>query len=339
MRVQGRIKVGCRTKELVNYLLPDDIAIIKHDDIDEIAAFALAHSGTKAIINTGRTMTGRFDPKGAATLLNNQVPIFDTSLDINCFQDNEILTVMDNDIIYNSCIYKGVCSAVNWEYVRKRKSEAENNEKNEAISFLENTIQHAADEISSIVYFSDYPKLLTRLEGRHAVVVTRNYSSIEELLVLDDYIEKFKPLFIGVDGGADIITSCGYVPDILIGDMDSVSDIGIYKSREVILHTYRNGYCPCLQRIKPMNIPYKTIGIPGTSEDAALMLAYRNNAELIVLVGGHSCMKDFMAKGRQGMASTFITRTLIGEKLLDCKGLGYVSACKGEGKGLLWAKV
>ncbi len=88
-----------------------------------------------------------------------------------------------------------------------------------------------------------------------------------------------------------------------------------------------------------MNIPYKTICIPGTSEDAALMLAYHNNAELIVLIGGHSCMKDFLAKGRQGMASTFITRTLIGDKLLDCKGLGYVVPCIGEGKGLLWAKM
>lgn len=339
MRLQGRIKVGCRTKELVNYLSPEDIAIIQHDDIDEISAFALAHSGTKAVINTGRTMTGRFDPKGAAALLNNQVPVFDTSLDINCFRENEILTVMDNDIIFNSCMYKGVCSAVNWEYVRKRMKEAENNEKNEAISFLGNTIVHAANEISSIVNFSDYPCLYTRLEGRHVIVVTRNYSSMEELHMLEGYIEKFKPLFIGVDGGADILVDCGYLPDILIGDMDSVSDIGIRKSRELILHAYQDGHCPCLQRIKPMNIPYKTISIPGTSEDAALMLAYSKNAEMIVLVGGHSCIKDFMSKGRQGMASTFITRTLIGDKLLDCKGLGYVAAYKGEGKGQLWAKM
>jgi len=339
MRLQGRIKVGYRTKELVNYLSPDDIAIIQHDDIDEIAAFALAHSGTKAVINTGRTMTGRFDPKGAAALLQNKIPVFDTSLHISCFRDNDILTVMDNDIIYNSCMYKGVCSTVNWEYIHKRRKEAEINEKEEAISFLNNTIEHASNELIRMVGFSDYPVLDTGLQGRHVVVVTRNSSSIEELLMLEGYIEKYEPVFIGVDGGADILINCGFVPDILIGDMDSVSDIGIYKSRELILHAYQDGYCPCLRRIGPMNIPYKTIAIPGTSEDAALMLAYRKKAELIVLVGGHSCMKDYMSKGRQGMGSTFIVRTIIGDKLLDCKGLGYVAACTGEGKGLLWAKM
>lgn len=339
MRLQGRIKVGSRTKELVNYLSPEDIAVIRHDDIDEIAAAALAHTGAKAIINTGRTMTGRFDPKGAAVLLLNKMTVFDTSLHISCFRDNETLTILDGDILYNSYIYKDACSIVNWEYIRKRQSEAEDNEKNEAISFLGNTIEHAAEELGRLVGFSGYPRLDTRLEGRHAVVVVRNSSSLEEMIMLESYIEKYKPVFIGVDGGADIIVNCGFVPDILIGDMDSVSDIGIYKSRELVLHAYRDGYCPCLGRIRPMNIPYKLIDIPGTSEDAALMLAYHKKAEVIVLVGGHSCMKDFMSKGRPGMASTFVTRALIGARLVDCKGLGYVAASEGEGKGLLWAKM
>jgi uncharacterized membrane-anchored protein len=121
--------------------------------------------------------------------------------------------------------------------------------------------------------------------------------------------------------------------------MDSVSDIGIYKSKETVLHAYENGYCPCKKRIAAMNVPYKILGITGTSEDAALMLAYHKGAELIVLVGGHSCMNDFICKGRHGMASTFIARTMIGSKLVDCKGLGIIAAADNEGKDLVCAKM
>ena len=339
MRLQGRIKVGSRTKKLVNYLCQGDIAVIHHDDIDEMAAIALAHTGAKAVINTGKSMTGRFRSTGATTLLKNNVVVVDSSLPLDFFKDNDVVTVLDNDIINRNFIYKDVCTIVNWDYIKKRQLESEENEGNEIIKFIDNTIAHAAREIDRLIYFCGYPRLDARLEGRHVVVVVRNSSSLEEIIILKSYIEKYNPIFIGVDGGADLIVNCGYTPDILIGDMDSVSDIGIYKSREIVLHAYEDGYCPCLERITPMNVPYRILAMTGTSEDAALMLAYHKRAELIVLVGGHSCMHDFMCKGRPGMASTFITRTLIGSKLVDCKGLGIIAASENEGKDLWWAKM
>ncbi|HYE83846.1 MAG TPA: putative cytokinetic ring protein SteA [Clostridia bacterium] len=339
MRLQGRIKVGAKTKNLVNFLGPGDIAVIHHDDIDEMASLALVHTGAKAIINTGKSMTGRFHAAGATTLLQNNMRVVDVSLPLDGFKDNDMVTVLDNDIIVRNYIYKNVCTTVNWDYINKRKQKSKENENNEILKFIDNTINHAANEMDKLVCFSGYPELYTRLEGRHVIVVVRNSSSFEEINVLKSYIERFNPLFIGVDGGADLIVNCGYTPDILIGDMDSVSDIGIYRSREIVLHAYEDGYCPCLGRIAAMNLPYKTIAIRGTSEDAALMLAYHKNAELIVLVGGHSCMYDFVCKGRPGMASTFIARTLIGSRLVDCKGLGIVTVSESEGKDTWWAKM
>ncbi len=339
MRLQGRIKVGAKTKNLVNFLCPGDIAVIRHDDIDEMAALALAGTGAKAVINTGRSMTGRFQTIGAQTLLQNNMSVIDVDLSLDNFKDNDIITVLDNDIIVRNYIYKNVCTTVNWSYISKRQSASKENENNEILKFVDNTISFAANEMDKLVCFTGYPELNTRLKGRHAVVVVRNSNSIEEIIALKNYIKKFSPVIIGVDGGADLIVNCGYIPDILIGDMDSVSDIGIYKSREIILHAYEDGYCPCLGRIAAMNVPYKTIAMGGTSEDAALMLAYHKDAELIVLVGGHSCMHDFLYKGRPGMASTFIVRTLIGSRLVDCKGLGIITASDNERKDTRWAKM
>lgn len=339
MKLQGRIKVGCITKNLVKFLYTGDIAVIQHDDIDELAALALVNTGAKAVINTGKSMTGKFQTAGAATLLQNNMRIIDVGLSLDNFKDNDMITVLDNDIIVGNYIYKNICTTVNWDYISKRQATSKGNESNEVLKFIDNTINYAASEMDKLVCFIGYPELNTKLEGRHVLVAVRNRSSLEEINALKSYIEKFNPVFIGVDGGADLIINCGYTPDILIGDMDSVSDIGIYKSREIILHAYEDGYCPCLGRIAPMNITYKMLAMRGTSEDAALMLSYHKNAELIVLVGGHSCMYDFISKGRPGMSSTFIARTLIGSRLVDCKGLNIIAAAEIERKDGQWAKM
>lgn len=339
MSLQGRVKVGPITKKLFNYLCNGDIAVIRHNDIDELTAAALVNIGVRAVINTGATLTGRFRTTGAMPLLYGGVPLIDSRLGLDYFNDNDIVTIMANDIIINNTIYKNSCSVVDMEYVRKKLQEAEKNENGEVYRFICNTIRHAEKELAQIVGYAEYPNLHSKLEGRHVIIVVRNKSSFDELKALKNYIRSYDPVFIGVDGGADQIIKSGYIPDILIGDMDSVSDIGIYRSREIILHAYEDGSCPCLGRITPMNVPYSIIRLKGTSEDAALMLTYRKNAELIVLVGGHSCMTDFLDKGREGMASTFIIRTLIGGKLVDCKGLEVVAASEAEGKDLRWAKI
>ncbi|MDD4503562.1 MAG: putative cytokinetic ring protein SteA [Clostridiaceae bacterium] len=339
MKLQGRVKAGARTKNLVKFLCSGDIAVIRHDDIDEMAALAIVRTGVKAVINTGKSMTGRFSAVGALTLLQYNVKVIDVSLSLDQFKDNDMIIVLDNDIIIRNYIYKNVCTLVNWDYISKRQLVSKENENREILKFIDNTVNHAASEMHKLICFTGYPEINTKLEGRHVVVVVRNSSSVEEINALKSYIEKINPIFIGVDGGADLIINSGYSPDILIGDMDSVSDIGIYKSKEIILHAYEDGYCPCLGRIAAMNVPYKILAMRGTSEDAALMLSYHKNAVLIVLVGGHSCMYDFMCKGRHGMASTFIARTLIGSKLVDCKGFGIIAASENEGKDARWMKM
>ena len=45
--------------------------------------------------------------------------------------------------------------------------------------------------------------------------------------------------------------------------------------------------------------------IPGTSEDLAMLLAYEKGAKLIVTVGSHSNMIDFLDKGLLGTSDEF----------------------------------
>jgi uncharacterized membrane-anchored protein len=60
---------------------------------------------------------------------------------------------------------------------------------------------------------------------------------------------------------------------------------------------------------------------PATSEDVAMLIAAEKGAELIVTVGSHFNLVEFLDKNRQGMSSTFLTRLRIGEILVDAKGV------------------
>jgi uncharacterized membrane-anchored protein len=151
--------------------------------------------------------------------------------------------------------------------------------------------------------------------------VVRGYDYREDLVALKPYIREYRPVLIGVDGGADALVENGYVPDLIVGDMDSVKDETLKCGAEVIVHAYRDGRAPGLARVEQLDVPHVVFPATGTSEDVAMLLADDKGAELIVAVGTHATLVEFLDKGRSGMASTFLTRLRVGGKLVDAKGV------------------
>src|SRR5699024_10609813 len=84
---------------------------------------------------------------------------------------------------------------------------------------------------------------------------------------------------------------------------------------------YPDGRAPGMKKVNQLGLEAITIPAPGTSEDIAMLIAYEKEADLIVALGTHSNMIDFLEKGRKGMGSTFLVRLKIGEKLIDAKGV------------------
>ncbi len=52
-----------------------------------------------------------------------------------------------------------------------------------------------------------------------------------------------------------------------------------------------------------------------------MLMAFEKGADLIVSVGAHFNLIEFLDRKRAGMSSTFLTRLRIGEKLVDAKGV------------------
>jgi uncharacterized membrane-anchored protein len=214
--------------------------------------------------------------------------------------------------------------------VRERLDGARANLTSELDAFARNTLSYLDEEKALLLDPADVPEVATRLRGRHALVVVRGEGYRDDLRAIEDYVRDVRPAIIGVDGGADALLDLGMRPDMIIGDMDSVSDAALKSGAELVVHGYARGSreAPGLARLRALGLASRVFHVPGTSEDAALLLADECEASLIVAVGTHFSLVDFLDKGRGGMASTFLVRLRIGSKLVDAKGIGRLWAAR-----------
>jgi len=311
-----------RTKNLVQRLKKSDIAIIDHDDIDEVAANSLIDIKPQAIINVAASITGRYPARGVYKILKAGIPVLD-EVGEDIFQEVKegVMLEIRGDQVYagGRLITQG--NLISMEDVEARLKEASQNIQQELDRFVENTLEYARKEKDILLGTMEIPAIDTHMLNRHVLIVVRGSSYKEDLKTISSYILEEQPVLVGVDGGADALLEFGLKPDIIVGDMDSVSDQALACGAEIIVHAYPDGTAPGLERVKSMGMKAKTFPMPGTSEDVAMIIAWEEGASLIVAVGTHSNMVDFLEKGRKGMASTFLIRLKVGSILVDARGV------------------
>jgi uncharacterized membrane-anchored protein len=318
----GTAKLDRRTKNLVKRLGPNDIAIIDQPDIDRISAEELLESGVRVVFNVAPSATGRYPNIGPLALVRAGIRLIDAP-GANLFdevREGESLVVRGASLFRNGTRLAAghVLSADDLERVlaeqRGRVTEA-------LESFAENTLRHLRDEAKLLSEGVQMPQLRTRFRDRHALVVARGPGYKRDLRIVRPYIRDFKPVLVGVDGGADALLEAGYKPDLIVGDMDSVSDKALSCGAELVVHAYSSGRAPGRDRLDRLGLPSAVLPAPGTSEDVAILLADEKGAQLIVAVGTKFNLIEFLERARAGMSSTFLTRLKVGEKLIDARGV------------------
>ncbi len=320
--IRGRAKKDRRTKKLINRLTPHDIAVIHHKDLDEIAATQLIDKNVKAVINAAPSISGRYPNRGPELLCNAGIPIIDNVGDeiFEQIKENDIIEISDQNLLLNN---EFLCKVhlLTADELQSKMEDATENLWEVLSEFIENTLTYAEKEKEYILNPIKLPHLLTDMEGKHVLIVTRGKNYKEDLKAIRPYIEEVNPVMIGVDGGGDALMDFGYRPDMIVGDMDSVSDKCLKSCKEIVVHAYPDGRCPGMKRIRELGLSAVTFPYAGTSEDVALIIAFEKKAELIVTVGSHNNMIDFLEKGRRGMASTLLLQMKIGHKVVDAKGV------------------
>jgi uncharacterized membrane-anchored protein len=319
---QTTARLDRRTKNLTKRLQPGDIAIIDHADLDRVSADALIRCQVSAVINVAASISGRYPNLGPQLLIEAGIPLVD---DVGPEIFDEVKegqqVRLDGDALYlaDAVVAKGTrqtAMSVADDLAAAKEGLAE-----QLKAFVTNTFEYINRDSELLIEGIRIPELRTRLADRHALVVAGGYRYREDLQALRSYIREFKPVIIGVDGGANALMEAGYWADLIVGDMDSVSDRALQSGAEIVVHAYRNGYAPGLARVQDLGLESVTLPADGTSEDVAVLLADEAGASLIVTVGMRFGLVEFLDKGRSGMASAVLTRIRVGDKIVDAKGV------------------
>jgi uncharacterized membrane-anchored protein len=354
--ITGRARLGKRTKQLVKRLAAGDIAVIDHTDLDRVSAEELIASGVRAVVNVAESQSGRYPNPGPLALVRGGVllvdapgaPLFDA------LADGDEIAVDPGTGAVTRAGAGGAAGVgpvlaegrvLDEPLLESALADQQARVTTALSAFAENTMRYLREEGHLLAGGIAFPPLRTQFRDRHALVIARGPGFRDDLRIVRPYIRDFRPVLVAVDGGADALVEAGYRPDIVVGDMDSVSDEALRAAREVLVHAYPDGRAPGAARLDALGVPYLRVPAPGISEDLALLLAYEKGAELIVAVGTHLNLIEFLERNRQGMSSTFVTRLKVGEVLVDAKGVsrlvssragvGPLVAFAGAGLGLI----
>ena len=334
--VTGTARLDRRTKRLVGRLRPGEIAVIDHVDLDRVAADSLVAVGVAAVLNAKPSISGRYPNLGPEVLVQAGIPLVDDLGEAVFTALREGDTVrLDGNTVYVGAEPVGHGVRQDAESVAKAMADAREGLSVQLEAVAANTMEYLKQERDLLLDGVGVPDIETSMSGRHCLIVVRGYDYKEDLDVLRPYIREFKPVLIGVDGGADALVEAGYTPDVIIGDMDSVTDDVLRCGAEVVVHAYPDGRSPGLARVQQLGLSSVTFPAAATSEDLAMLLADEKGASLIVTVGTHNNLVEFLDKGRGGMASTFLTQLKVGGKVVDAKGVSRLYRQSISGSSLL----
>jgi uncharacterized membrane-anchored protein len=315
-------RVDRRTKDLVKRLQPGEIALINHQDLDRVAADGLVESGVAAVVNGAESISGRYPNGGPRRVVAAGIPLLDNvGADLlDRVREGDTLRIVGDEVWRgDEMLAKG--TLLDLAAIEHAMESARATIGGELERFAVNTLEYVQREASIAFEPLELPPLHTEFEGRHALVVVRGHDYKSDLAALRSYVREYRPVLIGVDGGADALMDIGVKPDVIIGDFDSVSERALRCGAELVHHVHPDGRAPGRENLLEWGVDYHEFVAEGTSEDVAMLLAYEAGAKLIVAVGTHATMVEFLDKGRRGMASTFLTRLRLGPMLVDAKGV------------------
>jgi uncharacterized membrane-anchored protein len=320
--VAGIARLGKRTKHLVKRLRPGDVAIIDHRDLDRVSGEDLVACGVAGVVNCAPSSSGSYPNMGPLLLVQAGIALVDVEGDalFERLQDGDPVVLRGGEVWRRAEL---LAVGEPQELARvQAETDQRRREIGEALeAFAANTVQYMLEERDLLAGRIDLPRFDTDFRDRPALIVVRGVDHKRDIKALRPYIRDVRPVLVGVDGGADALLQEGFKPDMVVGDMDSAAEATLCCGAELVVHAYPDGRAPGRELLERLGLPHKVVPAPGTSQDIAMLIAAEKGAELLVSVGSHFNLVEFLDKNRRGMASTFLTRLRVGEILVDAKGV------------------
>lgn len=319
--VFGVARVQRDNTELSRKVKSGDIVFFDHLDLDRAHAEALADRGVRAVVNASLSTSGRYPNLGpqilahaGITIVDNVGPrIWDT------VKSGDKIRLEDGKV-YRNDVLIATGTDLNDDLISHQLDAAQSGLSTQLESLAANSAEHLRREHGMLLEGAGVPRIRTRLRNRAAIVVSKTYDHVEDLARLKNYIKDHDVVLIGAGSGADVLLDAGYTPDLVVGELDNLSDRALKQGKEVII-TSPSGKLTAIERLEKTGADAQTFVASGSDEDLALILADTNDASVIILVGGHTSLVEFLDRGPTDMSSTFLTRLRVGTKLVDAKSV------------------
>lgn len=322
--VHGPARIHRRTASLLGRLHVGDVAVLDHLDMDRDTAQALVDAGVVAVVNSGPMVSGRFPNLGPERLVEAGVVVVDNAGPevFDRLKDGTDVRI-DAGVLHAGDTLVATGREVTAELVRSEMGRARSGLSAQLESFTHNSTEFLRREQDLLLHGHGVPRTATDMAGRPVVVAVRSHGWQDELRGIKPFVREQRPVLVGVDHGADALAEAGHRPDVVVvsGAGDLPSAAVLRKARDVVVLVERGAPRSATEQLERLGIRPLRFETTATAEDAALLLASAREASLIVGVGMHATLDEFLDRRRAGLASTFLTRLKVGPDLVDASAV------------------
>jgi uncharacterized membrane-anchored protein len=323
--VTGTARVGKPTSTVLTRLQPGDIAVIDHVDLDRDTATALVEAGVRVVVNAAPMISGRYANLGPEVLAEAGVLLVDQlGVDgIDRIRDDQRIRVHDG-VVYavlpdGDAEELATGRALDLDQVHAEMDQARSGLVVQLDTLTHTTSEFLRREQELLLNGRGLPEITTRLAGRPVVVVAQ--ADHADLQAVRPFVREQAPVVIAVGAAADDLLGVSWAPDVVVvtaGEPSSVPSADALRvAADVVLLAPRGSSLAEQATIEGVGVVPLLVDSSATAEDVALLLADRHEATLVVGVGLHARLEDFLDGQQVGRASTFATRLKVGSRLVD----------------------
>ena len=317
-------RVDRRSKVLLPRLRPGDVAVLDHLDLDRATAQALVDTGVAAVLNASPFLSGRYPALGPALLADAGIVLLDQVEGVDRIPDGSRIRVHD-EVVYVDGDPVAMGREVDTAVLAGEMEQARAGLGTQLDTFTHNSAAFLRREEGLLLHGEGLPSLATRVAGRPALVVVDGGELIAQLRSVRAFIKERRPVLIGVDGGAEALRSAGYSPDVVVlgtgpDAPELPSKATLRDARDVVARVERGDRRP-VEQLERIGVRAARVETAATTEDVALLLAFASEATVIVGVGTHATLAEFLDRQRSGLASTYLTRLRVGQRLVDASAV------------------
>ncbi|HEX6151144.1 putative cytokinetic ring protein SteA [Nocardioides sp.] len=317
-------RVERRSKGLIPRLRKGDVAVLDHLDLDRATAQTLVDTGVVGVLNASQFLSGRYPALGPALLADAGLLLLDQVEGADRIPDGARIRVHD-DVVYVDGEPVAMGRTVDSAVLADEMEQARAGLGTQLDTFTHNSAAFLRREEELLLHGEGLPSLASKVGGRPALVVVDGGELVAQLRAIRPFVKERRPVLIGVDGGAEALRHAGYAPDVVVlGTGPDAPELPsrstLRDARDVVVRVERGDRRP-VDQLERIGVRAARVETAATTEDVALLLAFASEATLIVGVGTHATLDEFLDRQRSGLASTYLTRLRVGQRLVDASAV------------------